>query len=216
MARVAHQSNICDPSWRINHLGTTLQSRLAHRLAYRQLLMNRPHLINRIWFRCDCAGLFPVTYIASYYRRARLTAITNLFRREAIFHRARFLASTHLFDLYRSTTGRPARRCVSWWYPRNHPHAIHRRSLSENELQITSHAPSNLQISPTYLLPFFFLHKEIMNEVKRGILSTFFPSDDHESSWNYFMSVIRLIGEQYFAYHTYDNLNIILWSTLKY
>lgn len=73
MTRVAYQSNICDPSWRINHLGTTLQSRLAHRLAYRQLLMSRPHLINRIWFRCNCRTICVYAHIIGATRDATLT-----------------------------------------------------------------------------------------------------------------------------------------------
>lgn len=97
-----HQSNICDPSWRINHLGTTLQSRLAHRLAYRQLLMSRPHLINRIWFRCNCRDYFPLYTRVLSSRHATQLWLTNLLQRVAIFHRGSFLASTHLFDLYRS------------------------------------------------------------------------------------------------------------------
>jgi len=100
MTRDIYQSNICDPSWQINHLGTTLQSRLAHRLAYRQLLMSRPHLINRIWFRCECAGLFPVTRILSP-RTIHNYDYNKFITTRVIFHRGRFLASTHLFDLYR-------------------------------------------------------------------------------------------------------------------
>lgn len=122
---------------------------------------------------------------------------------EAIFHRGRFLASTHLFDLYRSAPAGPV--AASRWrrvtlettlvqFIVGRYRKMNCKSLRMHRAICRSHRRIYSR--------FFFSAQRDNKRGQTGYFFNFFfsPSDDRESSCNYFMSIVRLIGKQRFAY----------------